>query len=106
MNIEKYRERLLARENELIEEAAHFDAEARNSRTSEVEDPIDTVTSDESKAANFQLGDAAARNLLQVRAALQRIEDGSYGYCVDCGRPIDSLRLDAVSWTPYCREDQ
>ena len=106
MNIEKYKERLLAREQELAEESAHFDAEARNSRGSEVEDPIDAVTSTESKAANFQIGDVAVRTLQQVRAALQRIEDGTYGYCIDCGRPIDPARLDAVPWTPYCREDQ
>jgi DnaK suppressor protein len=44
--------------------------------------------------------------LQQVRAALQRIEDGTFGYCIDCGKPIEPARLDAVPWTPYCREDQ
>lgn len=102
----KYRERLLARERELVEEAAHFDAEAREAGTAEVQDPIDAVTSDEIKAANFQMGDLAARTLQEVRAALQRIEDGTFGYCIDCGKPIEPARLDAVPWTPYCREDQ
>lgn len=106
MNVQKYKERLLARERELSEQSARFDSEARESRTAEVEDPIDVVTSDEGKAANFQLGDVAARTLQQVRAALQRINDGTYGFCVDCGRAIDPARLDAVPWTPYCREDQ
>jgi DnaK suppressor protein len=106
MNVEYYKERLLARERELIEEAARFDAEGRESRTAEVEDPIDVVTSTVSKAGNFGIGDLASRTLLQVRAALQRIRDGTYGTCVDCGRPIGSARLDAVPWTPYCREDQ
>lgn len=106
MNVEKYRGRLLAREQELSEDAARFDAEARESRTAEVEDPIDAVTSDEAKAGNFQLGDVAARTLQQVRAALQRINDGTYGFCIDCGRPIEPARLDAIPWTPYCRDDQ
>lgn len=106
MNTQKYKELLLAREQELAEESAHFDAEARDSRSAEVEDAIDAVISTESKAANFALGDVAARTLQQVRAALQRIEDGTYGRCIDCGREIDAARLDAVPWTPYCREDQ
>jgi DnaK suppressor protein len=106
VNTQKYKERLLALEKELTEDAARFDAEARDSRAAEVEDPIDLVTSTENKAANFQLGNVAARTLQQVRAALQRIEDGTYGFCIDCGRPIDAARLDAVPWTPYCREDQ
>jgi DnaK suppressor protein len=106
MDLKHYRKLLLARERELMEESARFDAEARESRTAEVEDPIDAVTSDESKAANFQLGDVAARTLQQVRAALQRIDDGTYGYCIDCGRAIGEARLEALPWTPYCREDQ
>ena len=106
MDTQHYKNLLQARERELIDEANRFDAEARDSRSSEVEDPIDTLISDEGKAANFQLEDVAARNLQQVRAALQRIEDGTYGFCVDCGRPIEIARLDAVPWTPYCIEDQ
>lgn len=103
---EKYRERLLARERELVEEAAHFDAEAREAGTEEVQDTIDAATSDEGRTTNFQLGDVAARTLQQVRAALGRIDDGTFGYCVDCGRAIEPARLDAVPWSPYCREDQ
>ena len=106
MKVQRYKDLLLKREQELTEEAARFDEEARNSRVSEVEDPIDAVTSDEGKATNFQLGDVAARNLQQVRAALQRIQDGTFGICIDCGRPIEAARLKAVPWTPYCRDDQ
>jgi DnaK suppressor protein len=106
MNVQHYKELLLTREQELTAEVARFDTEARESRTAEVEDPIDAVTSDESKAANFKLGDVALRNLQLARAALQRIEAGTYGVCIDCGRPIENTRLEAVSWTPYCREDQ
>ena len=106
MNTQKYKEALLARERELQEEASRFDSEARDSRTAEVEDPIDVVTSTESKAANFALADVATRTLQQVRAGLQRIDDGTYGRCIDCGREIGAARLDAVPWTPYCLEDQ
>jgi DnaK suppressor protein len=106
MEVQHYKQLLLTREQELAEESAHFDAAARESRGAEVEDPIDVVTSDEGKAANFQLGEVAARSLQQVRAALQRMEDGTYGYCIVCGRPIDPVRLEAVPWTPYCRADQ
>lgn len=106
MDLEHYRKLLIVRERELAEESAHFDAEARDSRASEVEDPIDAVTSDEGKAANFRLGDMAARNLRQVRAALRRIDEGTYGYCVDCGRAIDKARLEVVPWALYCREHQ
>ena len=106
MDIERYRERLVARERELVEDVSRFDSEAREAGTADVQDPIDAVTSDESKTANFELGDVAARTLQQVRAALDRIDDGTFGYCLDCGQAIQPARLDAVPWTPYCRDDQ
>jgi RNA polymerase-binding transcription factor DksA len=37
-----------------------------------------------------------------VAEALERIEQGTYGTCVVCGRAIDKWRLDALPYTPYC----
>ncbi len=106
MEMEHFRQRLLAREQELIDYIARFENEARESRTAEVEDPIDQVTSSEMKAARFQESTLAAETLKQVRDALQRINERSYGRCIDCDRPIEPARLEAVPWTPYCLEDQ
>jgi DnaK suppressor protein len=41
-----------------------------------------------------------------VRAALKRIDDGTYGKCVVDGEPIDEKRLESVPWTPYCLKHQ
>jgi DnaK suppressor protein len=106
MNTAIFKQRLLAKQQELTDRIARFDSEAREARSAEVEDPIDEVTSAELKATAFAVSTVEARTLEQVRAALQRIEDGSYGECIDCGRPIEPARLEAVPWTPYCRPDQ
>src|SRR5882672_12525675 len=46
-------------------------------------------------------------NLLRnVRAALRRIEDGSFGVCLHCEEDISPKRLAAVPWTPYCIQCQ
>lgn len=37
-----------------------------------------------------------------VKAALRRIEDGTYGQCLHCESGISIKRLKAVPWTPYC----
>jgi RNA polymerase-binding transcription factor DksA len=39
-----------------------------------------------------------------IRAALARIDAGDYGHCTHCGAPIAEARLDALPWTPYCRD--
>jgi len=42
-------------------------------------------------------------NLLRnVKGALVRIADGSYGICMHCEEDIKIKRLDAVPWTKYC----
>ena len=42
-------------------------------------------------------------NLLRnVRSALARIADGSYGVCLHCEEDIKPKRLDAVPWTKFC----
>jgi DnaK suppressor protein len=43
-----------------------------------------------------------AQLLSMVRAALSRLEAGTYGMCVSCKEPIPKKRLAAVPWTPYC----
>src|ERR1700755_1130388 len=40
--------------------------------------------------------------LRNVRSALGRIADGSYGVCLHCEEEIKPKRLDAVPWTKYC----
>jgi DnaK suppressor protein len=37
-----------------------------------------------------------------VAEALQRIENGDYGVCQDCGKNVLKARLDAIPYTPYC----
>ena len=104
--IEHYKQLLESKEQDLNDEIARFTEEARGSQTAEVEDPLDEVTSSQAKAAAFSVSSIAAETLNAVRGALQRIDSGEYGICVDCGREIGAKRLEAVPWTPYCIEDQ
>lgn len=46
--------------------------------------------------------DRDSNMLRQVRAALARIADGSYGVCLHCEEDISVKRLNAVPQTPYC----
>jgi len=44
--------------------------------------------------------------LTEVQAALKRIDDGTYGYCVVCGQPIPERRLQAIPWAARCIKDE
>jgi RNA polymerase-binding transcription factor DksA len=49
------------------------------------------------------LGAAGAREVAQIRAALDRIEAGSWGICTSCGEEIGQDRLSVLPATPLCR---
>lgn len=51
-------------------------------------------------------GDSSRFQLRQVSRALARIHNREFGICEECGRSINLRRLDAVPWTPHCRDCQ
>jgi DnaK suppressor protein len=50
------------------------------------------------------LDDNAERALAAIEAALGRIEDGTYGLCTNCGKPISPGRLEARPYAGHCLE--
>lgn len=48
------------------------------------------------------LGDRGRIEVLDIWKALQRIDQGTYGICVECGEKIKDERLTALPATPYC----
>ena len=52
------------------------------------------------------LGENAEHLLGAIDDALRRIEDGTYGVCVVCGRPIGEDRLAAVPYATLCIDDK
>lgn len=44
----------------------------------------------------------ARQALGRIEAALRRCDEGSYGYCLDCGEPIDLRRLELDPANPLC----
>jgi RNA polymerase-binding transcription factor len=50
--------------------------------------------------------EGAQDTLRRIQAALARIDDGTYGTCEVCGRPIHEERLRAIPWAARCIDDQ
>ena len=54
----------------------------------------------------LQLASGERELLLKIDDALKRIEDGEYGFCLDCNKKIAKTRLKAIPHTAYCRDCQ
>lgn len=51
-----------------------------------------------------ELGHVGADEVKRIKAALERIEAGTYGDCVKCGNEISQERLDLLPATPFCKD--
>jgi DnaK suppressor protein len=52
------------------------------------------------------LSETARREVMQIDAALGRMDEREYGECVDCGQEIPVERLRALPFTLRCQEDE
>ena len=55
---------------------------------------------------DLALRDRATSHLELVDGALARLDDGTYGTCQRCGKPIAPARLEALPWAAHCIECQ
>jgi DnaK suppressor protein len=62
----------------------------------------DKSVADELKEEQFTEAETYWVTLRQVRDALKRLDDGTFGRCLVDGEPIEEKRLEAMPWTPYC----
>jgi RNA polymerase-binding transcription factor DksA len=66
----------------------------------------DTATALYDRELDEGLEEGARETLVEIEAALQRIDAGTYGVCDGCGKPIGAERLAAIPWTRLCIDDQ
>jgi DnaK suppressor protein len=85
--------------------AAELSAGLRNRDEIAIEktpDAIDEVQLAGERELAIRNLDRESNLLRNVKGALGRINDGSYGVCLHCEEDIKPKRLDAVPWTKYC----
>ena len=95
------------REKQLRESLSNLDVKLH-----EIEDELDRPMPNdfEDRASEREedevlegLGNAGLQKQRMIKAALGRIRDDSYGYCVQCGGEISQERLDVLPYTPKCK---
>ncbi len=66
----------------------------------------DTATETYMRELDGGLEENAEHLLLEIEDALGRIDEGTYGTCEACGKPIGEDRLQAVPWARLCIDDK
>lgn len=96
----RYRKALLDRLGELDSRLHQIEAELDEPHSKDWEENAVEREGDE---VLERLGHSGEAEIARIRAALQRLRDGTYGECVRCGENIAKARLDTLPDTPLCR---
>jgi RNA polymerase-binding protein DksA len=108
IDTEHFKQRLLEERRRVSEALNYIHEENRGQLEDDREEipsdnhPGDMATSTFDRELDATLEGNEERLLQAIDAALQRIEDGTYGICQNCGQPINAERLEALPWTTRC----
>jgi RNA polymerase-binding protein DksA len=108
IDTELFRKRLIEERKRVQEAIDYLHEENPGSIQDETQDstadnhPGDMATVTFDRELDYTLEENEGRLLQAIDAALTRMDDGSYGACVSCGRPIGAERLEALPWTTQC----
>jgi DnaK suppressor protein len=99
--LEHFRTILLKQLRQHTENVREDTAAALELNDDGVKDSVDMSLMDHNKELAFRLGERESKMVADIDQALLRIEEGTYGVCGRCGKPIDERRLEAVPTARY-----
>ena len=91
---EYFRKKLLSWKEEILKESKETLQHLQDERLNHP-DLADRASSETERAIELRARDRQRKLIAKIDAALQRIDDGTYGYCEETGEPIGLRRLDA-----------
>ena len=95
------REKLIEERERLTAEYRQDVTEARAIQQEGLEDFEELATMDTDRELLLLHSEQDRERLLLIEEALQRMDEGTYGFCVLCGEPIPLDRLRQVPWARY-----
>ena len=97
IDFERFKTKLQAREQELLNDRASSEQAVLNAPSAEVEDALDRANSGEAREDAERSLDREFKELGEVQDALARREAGTFGICEICGNPIEPARFSSSS---------
>ena len=108
-DLKRFREILLARKKEILRNAQRTLSEDMTLESDDLPDEMDLASSEYLQSFTFRLRGREKAFLDKIQKALEKIDNGTFGTCDDCGEKISIKRLEARPETTLCircKEDQ
>lgn len=97
-----YEKRLRQEQDMLLRSMKSAVEQGRDAGMDDTQDVADQAVASYQKEFLFSQGTNGHAQMQLVRQALERLRDGSFGECQNCGETIGAKRLEALPWTPFC----
>ena len=112
--LKKFKQLLLNQREKIVDEVEHITNDTLKKSQKDASGDLSGYTLHMADMATdqydreFSLGIASNEQTIiyEIDEALKRIEDGSYGICFTCEKPITKSRLKAVPYAKYCLDCQ
>jgi DnaK suppressor protein len=101
LDLAHFRDALLRKRQEILDNQKPLSASMVDTNTRQG-DLADQANGNNEVHIHLKLKQTDAKILVAIEEALQRLEQGGYGVCRDCGEPIANARLEAIPWTRVC----
>jgi RNA polymerase-binding protein DksA len=108
INVDHYRELLLSERERVSTAIQHLHDDNAGTIEEENEEetfdnhPADSATATLNREIDYTLEENSEHVLTAIDEALERIENGTYGTCGRCGKPIAEERLEALPYANRC----
>lgn len=99
--LDYFKDKLIQKQLSLSDMVQRIEGYGRE-KEPDIQDVADMAVESYTKEFLFGKSSGDRHVLQQIREALGRIDDKSYGDCVHCENPIQPKRLEAVPWTRHC----
>jgi DnaK suppressor protein len=100
--IKYFEAQLTAQRNALLGLVERTEDYGREADREVSQDPADKASNSYTKELLFSQSTNERNTLRLVEEAMDRLSDGSFGECTNCGDEISPKRLEAIPWAPYC----
>ncbi len=104
--VEHYKQLLMSELRRHAQQVNDDQAAALDAAGEDAKESADLATRDVIQELLLKLGDQESQMVADIDQALLRIEEGSFGMCARCGKPIEERRLEAVPTARYDAECQ
>ena len=100
--LKQYDAKLSEKKNQLLGMVERTEDYGREADRDVSQDPADKASNSYTKELLFSQSTNERNTLKLIEEALDRLTEGTFGECINCGEEITPKRLEAIPWAPHC----